>query len=210
MKEKIKQWLVCLFIIAGAFLFGFYAGYRYYVPELKAALDEAKLQNSALHKMLDSEQQKPPRIITETRTKTEIAYVPKETVIYRDSISEKETSAKEKTDVQLDVRPPSVSMKYNGISYEMSGIAGETTKFEQGKLVGEVSTAATVDVTDLVNREVSYRLAEEEKNITVGGYLTNEGFVGSIGLIRGNQEYKVIGKVPKLREFYGAGVEFKF
>lgn len=208
--DNRKRWLLCLLVIVIAFFAGFYGGYRYFVPDLKTALHEAQVQLAALHQVLDAEQQKPPKILTQTETKTQIAYVPKETIIYRDAITGKPVEVAEETDVELGVKPPSIHMKYNGKSYEMPGISGEKAKFEKGKLVGEVSTAATLDVTELVNSEVKYRLAEEEKAVSIGGYLTNKGFVGSLGLVRGDREFKIIAKVPKFKEFYGAGMEFKF
>lgn len=192
------------------FSLGVFAGYKYFVPELQAKLKRTQEQLKFMQHDLLAERNKPSQINTETKTKTEIAYVPKETIIFRDAQTGETITGLESTDVQLNVKPPAINMKYNGKNYEMPGISGETAKFEKGKLVGEVATKATIDVTDLVNKEVNYFREKEQKNFTLGGYLTNEGFVGSIGVVRGNLEYKIIGKVPKIKEFYGAGMEFKF
>lgn len=161
-------------------------------------------------KALQAEKDKPPKIQTETKTVTQVAYVPKETVVYRDAATGKETAGLEKTDVQLDVKPPSVYMRYNGKDFEMSGINGETSKFEKGKLTGEVSTATTIDVTDMVNKEVNRRMEQNRKHISLGGYVTNEGPALSLGLINKDLEIKAIATVPDYKKFFGAGIEKKF
>lgn len=209
-----QLWLIKIskyaLLVLAIFSLGVYGGYRYFVPELKTALAEAQLQLAALHQTLDNDQKQPPKIATETKTKTEIIYLPKETIIYKDAVTGEMITGLETTDVQLNVKPPTINMKYNGKSYEMPGISGETEKFEKGKLVGEVSTAATIDVTDLVNKETARRMAEQEKNLSIGGYLTNEGLALSLGIVNKDLEYKIIGTVPDFKKFYGAGVEFKF
>lgn len=204
-----RRKVVLLFLIG--MVVGAIGCYLYLSHQYTEKLQSLNANYLALQDKFNQEKNKSPTIATDTVTKTEIKYLPKEVVVYKDATGN-EVTAKEQTDVDLAVSPPNVSMKYNGKDYQLAGIQGETTKFEDGKLVGCVSTNATIDVTDLVNREVNYRLAENEKNISVGGYLTNQGFVASAGVIRnhGNLEYKLIGKVPKIKEFYGAGVEIKF
>lgn len=179
-----------------------YAGYVY-VSHLHDRIASSE-------KALQAEKDKPPKIQTETKTVTQVAYVPKETVIYRDAATGQETSGLEKTDVQLDVKPPSVYMRYNGKDFEMSGLTGETSKFEKGKLTGEVSTAVTIDVTDMVNKEVDRRMEANRKHISLGGYITNEGPALSLGLINKDLEFKAIATVPDYKKFYGAGLEKKF
>ena len=204
-----KRKVVLLFLIG--MVVGAIGCYLYLSHQYVEKLQGLNANYLALQDKFNQEKNKSPTILTDTVTETKIQYVPKETIIYRDSAGN-EVTAKEQTDVDLAVSPPSISMKYNGNDYKLDGIKGETTKFEDGKLVGCVSTNATIDVTDLINHEVNYRLAENKKNISIGGYLTNQGFVASAGVIRnhGNLEYKLIGKVPKIKEFYGAGVEVKF
>lgn len=202
---------VCIFCC------GIYVTYNRYVPVLEAEIEAYKVQ-IALYKgqaesaeqALEKEKAKPPKIVTQTKTQTEIAYVPKETIIYKDTMTGEIVEGKELVDADLTVNAPRIGVRYNGEVFDLAGISGENAKFENGKLVGESWTTATLDVTKLVDREVAYKLSAEEKDFSVGGYLTNKGFVGSIGVVRGNREYKIIGKVPKVKEFYGAGVEVKF
>lgn len=209
---------VCIFCC------GIYAAYQRYIPPLKAEIETYKAQIAeqeiqiALYKSqtesaeqaLEKEKAKPQKIVTETKTKTEIAYVPKETIIYKDSVTGETITGKEPIDADLMVHAPRIGVRYNGKVFDLAGISGENAKFEGGKIVGESWTTATLDVTKLVDREVMYRLSEQEKDFSVGGYLTNKGFVGSLGLVCGSREYKILAKVPKFREFYGAGMEVKF
>lgn len=209
-----QSWLInfmkyALFALT-IFSLGIFAGYKYFVPDLQAELKRAQEQLKFTQHDLLTEQNKPPQINTETKIKTEIAYVPKETIIYRDAQTGEIITGLENTDVQLAVKPPMIYMKYNGKNYEMPGITGETSKFEKGKLVSEVSTAATIDVTDLVNKETMRLVAAQEKDLSLGGYLTNEGLALSLGIVNKDLEYKIIGTVPDFKKFYGAGVEFKF
>jgi alkaline phosphatase len=48
----------------------------------------------------------------------------------------------------------------------MQGIPGEISKFEKGKLTGEVSTTTTIDVTDLVNKEVALQREQDKSVLT--------------------------------------------
>ena len=54
-------------------------------------------------------------------------------------------------------------MRYNGKDFQMQGLIGESAKFEAGKLTGEVSTAATIDVTELVNQQVALQRESDQK-----------------------------------------------
>lgn len=158
-----KKWLMVLLavFIVGVVL-GAWAMHTWYVSDLREALAVANQKASSAEQLLYQERQKPPKIETKTETKTEFAYLPKETIIYKDAAGQTVTG-KEKTDIDLMVATPTIFMKYNGQSYEMQGISGENSKFEQGKLTGEVSTAATIDVTDLVNHEVALQRQSDQK-----------------------------------------------
>lgn len=217
-----ETWREMLMVAAGVALFAVLTismknSYAEEIEEYKAEIEAYEVQVAlykgqaeAAEQALEKEKAKPPKIVTQTKTQTEIAYVPKETIIYKDAVTGEIVEGKELVDADLTVNAPRISMKYNGKVFDLAGISNESAKFENGKLVGESWTTATLDVTKLVDREVSYRLSEQEKDFSVGGYLTNRGFVGSLGLVCGSREYKILAKVPKLKEFYGAGVEVKF
>lgn len=141
---------------------GAWAMHSWYISDLRAALASVKEKLNNTEQLLYTERQKPPVIKTETKTVTQMAYVPKETIIYRDSTGQT-TAVQEKTDVELTVPAPALYMKYNNQLFEMQGITGEKTKFEQGKLTGEINSSATIDVTDLVNKEVALQRENDTK-----------------------------------------------
>lgn len=88
------------------------------------------------------EKEKP--VITErvvTKTDTQIAYVPKETVVYKDG-----TAVPEDTDVQADIAPAKISVKLNEKDYKFGLLQGETQKFESGKILLTQSSGVTIDL----------------------------------------------------------------
>jgi len=141
---------------------GAWTMHSWYVSDLREALASVKEKLNSTEQLLYTEKQKPPVVKTETKTVTQMAYVPKDTIIYRDSNGQT-VAAQEKTDVELNVPAPIVYMKYNNQNFEMQSIAGETSKFEKGKLTGEISSSATIDVTDLVNKEVALQRENDTK-----------------------------------------------
>jgi len=96
-----------------------------------------------------------------TVTQTEIQYVPKEVYIQSDG-----TKTVEKTDVQAEIKQPTVNVKVNGKPYEFSLLQGESQKFEQGK----VSLAQSSEIG--ISLEVKPQIIDRTK--TGGAYL----FVG--------------------------------
>jgi hypothetical protein len=64
--------------------------------------------------------------VVKTVTATEVVYVPKET--------DPATGQIEKTDVQAEIKQPTVNVKLNGKPYEFGLLQGEKQKFEQGKV----------------------------------------------------------------------------
>lgn len=70
------------------------------------------------------------------------------------------------SDIEIHQEPPHISMKYNDEEYKIDGVKGETQKFEKGKLDIKQSSTATLDVTPIVDREVTKAVAENTKIIT--------------------------------------------
>lgn len=158
-----KKWLALLlavFIIGLAL--GAWAMHSWYVSDLREALAAANDKINNTEMLLYEEQQKPPKIDTVEKIITKFAYGEKEDITTTDAAGNKVTS-KEKTDVSMNVTDPTVYMSYRGQTYAMPGIAGETTKFEKGKLTGEISTTATIDVTELVNKEIALQRESDQK-----------------------------------------------
>ncbi len=157
--KKYIPFLLVFFLGLGL---GGWAMHSWYVSDLREALASARERLNNTEQLLYTERQKPPVVKTETKTVTQLAYVPKETIIYKDNAGQS-VATQEKTDVELHVPPPMLYMKYNGQNFEMKGITGETTKFEKGKLTGEISSSAIIDVTDLVNKEVALQREDDKK-----------------------------------------------
>ena len=85
-------------------------------------------------------------------TQTQVAYVPKETIVYKDANGNTVT-AKESTDVQADIAQPKVGVKVHGKDYKFDLLQGETQKFENGKVLmtqtsenGKVLMTQTSDI----------------------------------------------------------------
>lgn len=70
------------------------------------------------------------------------------------------------SDIEIRQEPPQISMKYNDEEYKIDGVKGETQKFEKGKLDVKQSSTATIDVTPIVDREVTKAVDENTKTIT--------------------------------------------
>lgn len=70
------------------------------------------------------------------------------------------------SDIEIHQEPPQISMKYNDEEYKIDGVKGETQKFEKGKLDVKQSSTATIDVTPIVDREVTKAVDENTKTIT--------------------------------------------
>lgn len=70
------------------------------------------------------------------------------------------------SDIEIHQEPPHISMKYNDEEYKIDGVKGETQKFENGKLDVTQSSTATIDVTPIVDREVTKAVDENTKTIT--------------------------------------------
>ena len=88
----------------------------------------------------------------ETNQKTEIAYVQKNDM--------------NDADVQLEDNSNKVIASYNGKVYEFNTIENEQHKFEKGKLVVEKSSEVKIDVSDIVNEQLSAlsdKIREDER-----------------------------------------------
>lgn len=80
---------------------------------------------------------------TTTGNRTEVAYVPKESVTVTNSDGSTRI-ARERTDVELNAAQPNVTLKVNGEQIHIPLLSGESKKFEAGKLVLNQSTAADI------------------------------------------------------------------
>lgn len=108
-----------------AFALGIFAGVKYVAPIFA--------ERQYVEKIIEK-----PAEIKETvrhEVETVVQYVPKETIIYKDSATGEQTARKEDTDVETNIGQTAVNVKVNGQPYSFSLLQNEKQKFEDGKLV---------------------------------------------------------------------------
>lgn len=103
----------------------------------------------------------------ETNQKTEIAYIPKEN--------------QNDVDVQLTDNSPKITASYNGTTYEFDSVENESSKFEKGKLVVEKQSEVKIDVSEIVNEQLSImsesiRESERKKQLNASRIGVGVGF----------------------------------
>lgn len=106
-------------------------------------------------------------IPTETNQKTEVAYIPKEN--------------QNDVDVQLIDNSPKITASYNGTTYEFDSVENESSKFEKGKLVVEKQSEVKIDVSEIVNEQMSImsesiRESERKKQLNASRIGVGVGF----------------------------------
>ena len=103
----------------------------------------------------------------ETNQKTEVAYIPKEN--------------QNDVDVQLTDNSPKITTSYNGKIYEFDSVENESSKFEKGKLVVEKQSEVKIDVSEIVNEQLSImsesiRESERKKQLNASRIGVGVGF----------------------------------
>ena len=87
-----------------------------------------------------------PEVITKVeyrdRVQTEIAYVPKETVIYKDG-----STGVEKTDVDMQLGKPELNVKVNGKEFTIDKAEDEKYIFDKNKLTVTQESSADLNIT---------------------------------------------------------------
>lgn len=133
------------------------------------------------------------------------AYVPKAYVTADDG-----SRTYERTDAEISVAPPTVAVKYNDKEYDLPGIAGETTKFERGKIQSAVTTHATLDLTPLIDTAAEQKARTAAKHFSIGMYGTSAG--AALGIGYENRDYGIDLLVHPIEpsKFWGVGVRRRF
>lgn len=108
-------------------------------------------------------------IVTEyqTETKTEIAYVPKEVVVYKDR------QEVEKTDIDMELGKQELNIKVNGKETTIEKADNEKFVFDKNKL--------TLTQTSSADINISVPTIDETKRWEIGVGLSNNGAAGMIG-----------------------------
>lgn len=134
--------------------------YEVQVAELKAEINDYQIKYQAA--ISDSEEAKialakeklkePEKVYIKGDTQTEIVYVEKETP--------------QDPDVQINQEPPSLTVSYNGEVQELPmQTTTESATSEDGTLKVNQSSNVTLDVTDIVNREIANTVLQKDAEI---------------------------------------------
>lgn len=90
-----------------------------------------------------------PEIVTEVeyvdRVKTEVAYVPKETIVYTDAEGNQRTET-ERTDIDMTIGKQELTVKVNGKEHAIEKTTDEQYVFDKNKLTLTQTSAATLDI----------------------------------------------------------------
>lgn len=105
------------------------------------------------------------------KVKTEIAYVPKETVIYK-ATDGSTKSELEKTDVDVKINKPVLNVKVNDKEFAVSKADDEQFLFDKNKL--------TMTQTSNANLNIRVPTVDETKHWGVGVGASKDGAVGAI------------------------------
>ena len=172
---------------------------------LRRELALAKEQIAIYESAHVCEGEKPVEVKTEATTSAAVAYVPKEYVTVDDG-----SRIYERTDAEISVTPPTVAVQYNGREYDLPGIAGETTKFEHGKIQSEVSTHATLDLTPLIDTAAEQKARAQMKHFSFGAFATSEGAALGLGYENRNYGIDVLMNPVEPSRFWGVGFRRRF
>ena len=123
-----------------------------------------------------------PEVITKTeyrdQVKTEIAYIPKETIIYKTETGETVT-AQEQTDVDINIGKPELAIKVNGKDFEVQKADDEKYIFDKNKLQLTQTSRAELQIT--------VPTVDKTKRWEIGIGASKDGAVGLVGFpVSGN------------------------
>ena len=131
--------LICMLIGAGLGIWGYHT-----------ATHSAWLgRMHGLEKDLVAAKNKPAQVVQaagRVETRTEIAYVPKETIRYMDPKTGREISAKELESLEITARPTDFYFKINGNAAKFTKEDSERWVFDKNKGFLEQKTAAFVEI----------------------------------------------------------------
>lgn len=157
MIEHIKKILpYVLAVMVGAWA-GFYIGTQYY-PRIETRTERVEVEKPVI---VQGE--------ATTETRTQIAYVPKETVVikYIDATTGQEITAEQRETVDLDAQigKPDFTVRLNGKEAVFSKAEDERFIFERNKLALEQSSTVTIDA------RVEPQVIDETRRWSIGvGY----------------------------------------
>ena len=145
---------------------------------------------------------------TKTETKTEIVYVPKETIKYytidKNTGETIENMYTEKTDIEANIGKPSVNVKLNDKDIEINKADDEKYVFEKNKL--KLTQSSKVDF----NIHVDPIEIDKTKRWGIGGGYNSKNGATVIAEFPINKKGNIDGWVTKDSETVAAGIIIKF
>ena len=142
-----------------------------------------------------------PVIVTEykDRVQTEIAYVPKETVIYK--LADGSTGEKADADIDIKINKPELNVKVNDKDFAVQKADDEKYVFEKNKLALTQTSSADLNIT--------VPTVDKTKRYTIGIGVSKDGAVGLLGFpITSNNRFG--GWVAGNEDYLMGGVSLKF
>lgn len=182
--ERFK-WYLLAFILGG-FIGG--AGVFLFAP--------VRVPNHSSERIIERKVPVVQETVKQTN-QTEIVYVPK-TIVSEEQVSlttgkSEMVVSKERTDVEVRMEKPAVSVKVNGQPYTFALLAGETRKFDQGKI--SLQQESTIGIELAVKPQLVDRTKSGGIDIFVGRYSGIGIYHRRIGLDIGtdgrNQDYRL-------------------
>ena len=124
------------------------------------------------------------------KVKTEIAYVPKETVIYK-SADGSTKSEPEKTDIDVKLNKPVLNVKVNDKAFVVAKAENEQYLFDKNKL-----TLTQISSTDL---NIKIPVVDKTRRWGIGAGISKDGAVGVINFpLKGNAGGWVAGRADNV------------
>jgi len=124
-----------------------------------------------LHKCPTADTKVVTQVEYRDKVKTEIAYVPKETVIYK-AADGSTKSGLEKTDVDVKVNKPALNVKVNGKEFAVTKADDEQFLFDKNKL--------TMTQTSTANLNIHVPSVDETRRWGVGVGASKDGAVAAL------------------------------
>lgn len=194
---KFKVTVFCL-VLAAVFSAGAFAGVKYLAPSLTQ------------HHYTETTIIEKPTIVQgeiKTVTDTQVAYVPKETIIvkYIDSVSGQEVSKEtlEDTDISADIGKTQINVKLNGKDIAIQKTDDEKFVFDKNKLSLTQSSTIHFDAT------VEPTVIDRTKRWSIGVGVGSNGIAGQVNFPIGNSDYSG-GWIFADKHTQAGGVALKF
>ena len=157
-----------------------------------------------LQNQLTKAENKPPIIkeVVRTQTQTSVEYVPKETVVYRDSKTGRELTDKEIESMNINVRPSDFYFTVNGKPGKFTKTDDERWVFDKNKLMLNQTSTATIDI--------KVPVIDKTRKWGVGAVVANKGIAPKIEHKAGIFEIDAFHNFNKDDPFYGGSITVKF